>query len=220
MNIAVMAEVKAIGAPWGPVGLETKANPGLCQLGRARNRARRLDGMGGDACGGAAPQGRALRQLRHQWPRHFFCGGKPCLPAHVERSGGFRARPRDGGQRARPLARADQGECGVENRSPWMGMTSDEQLMAKAAEAGGDLPIAALGSGSDYTPFLQHLGIAALSIGYAGGRGGLDLPLHLRFVPTTTFVLATQFRLLRSPGARPPERIVLRARRRPSGACR
>jgi N-acetylated-alpha-linked acidic dipeptidase len=33
-----------------------------------------------------------------------------------------------------------------------------------------DLRISALGSGSDYTPFLQHLGIATLNIGY-GGEG-------------------------------------------------
>ncbi|MGH8304576.1 MAG: transferrin receptor-like dimerization domain-containing protein [Steroidobacteraceae bacterium] len=39
---------------------------------------------------------------------------------------------------------------------------------AKMAAAGGDLPIRALGSGSDYTPFLQHLGLAALSIEYGG----------------------------------------------------
>ena len=39
---------------------------------------------------------------------------------------------------------------------------------AKLAEAGGDLPIQALGSGSDYTPFLQHLGLTALSIEYHG----------------------------------------------------
>jgi N-acetylated-alpha-linked acidic dipeptidase len=39
---------------------------------------------------------------------------------------------------------------------------------AKLAAAGGDLPIEALGSGSDYTPFLQHLGITALSIEYHG----------------------------------------------------
>ncbi|HSC33243.1 MAG TPA: transferrin receptor-like dimerization domain-containing protein [Gemmatimonadaceae bacterium] len=32
----------------------------------------------------------------------------------------------------------------------------------------GELPISALGSGSDYTPFLQHLGIASLNIGYGG----------------------------------------------------
>ena len=29
-----------------------------------------------------------------------------------------------------------------------------------------------LGSGSDYTPFLQHLGIAALNLGYGGENGG------------------------------------------------
>lgn len=45
----------------------------------------------------------------------------------------------------------------------------DEAEVA-AAEKGGDLPISALGSGSDYSPFLQHLGIAALDVGY-GGEG-------------------------------------------------
>ena len=39
---------------------------------------------------------------------------------------------------------------------------------ARLAAAGGDLPIRALGSGSDYTPFLQHLGLTALSIEYHG----------------------------------------------------
>ena len=36
----------------------------------------------------------------------------------------------------------------------------------------GDLRISALGSGSDYTPFLQHLGIASLNIGYGGEDDG------------------------------------------------
>ena len=35
-----------------------------------------------------------------------------------------------------------------------------------------DLRIAALGSGSDYTPFLQHLGIASVNLGYGGEGGG------------------------------------------------
>lgn len=34
-----------------------------------------------------------------------------------------------------------------------------------------DLRIGALGSGSDYTPFLQHLGIASLNIGFGGEDG-------------------------------------------------
>ncbi|HET7757185.1 MAG TPA: transferrin receptor-like dimerization domain-containing protein [Steroidobacteraceae bacterium] len=38
----------------------------------------------------------------------------------------------------------------------------------RLAEQGGDLAIGALGSGSDYTPFLQHLGVAALNIEYRG----------------------------------------------------
>jgi N-acetylated-alpha-linked acidic dipeptidase len=35
-----------------------------------------------------------------------------------------------------------------------------------------DNPIAALGSGSDYTPFVQHLGIASLNLGFGGESGG------------------------------------------------
>lgn len=38
--------------------------------------------------------------------------------------------------------------------------------------ASGDLPIGALGSGSDYTPFLQHLTISSLNVGYGGESGG------------------------------------------------
>jgi N-acetylated-alpha-linked acidic dipeptidase len=35
-----------------------------------------------------------------------------------------------------------------------------------------DLRMSALGSGSDYTPFLQHLGVASLNLGYGGEEGG------------------------------------------------
>ena len=44
----------------------------------------------------------------------------------------------------------------------------DGQALLAAAEAGGDLPIEALGSGSDYTPFLQHLGISSINLGFNG----------------------------------------------------
>ncbi|MGH9484120.1 MAG: transferrin receptor-like dimerization domain-containing protein, partial [Terriglobales bacterium] len=37
---------------------------------------------------------------------------------------------------------------------------------------GGDLRISALGSGSDFTPFLQHLGIASADLGFGGEGGG------------------------------------------------
>jgi len=42
----------------------------------------------------------------------------------------------------------------------------------REARMRADLRISALGSGSDYTPFLQHLGVASLNIGYGGEDGG------------------------------------------------
>ena len=44
---------------------------------------------------------------------------------------------------------------------------------AKLLRDGGDLPTGDLGSGSDYTPFVQHLGIASINFGYEGeGQSG------------------------------------------------
>jgi N-acetylated-alpha-linked acidic dipeptidase len=45
------------------------------------------------------------------------------------------------------------------------------------ADPGHDLPIRAMGSGSDYSPFLQHLGIAALNLGF-GGEGQVGGVYH------------------------------------------
>jgi len=51
----------------------------------------------------------------------------------------------------------------------------DKARDARLAAAGGDLPIGALGSGSDYSAFLQHLGLTTLSIEYQGeeDQGGV-----------------------------------------------
>jgi N-acetylated-alpha-linked acidic dipeptidase len=46
-----------------------------------------------------------------------------------------------------------------------------------ALDPARELPINALGSGSDYSPFLQHLGVAALNIGY-GGEGEVGGVYH------------------------------------------
>ncbi|MBV9527997.1 transferrin receptor-like dimerization domain-containing protein [Sphingomonas sp.] len=40
--------------------------------------------------------------------------------------------------------------------------------LVEAARSGGELPLGALGSGSDYSAFLQHLGIASLNLGFGG----------------------------------------------------
>jgi N-acetylated-alpha-linked acidic dipeptidase len=45
---------------------------------------------------------------------------------------------------------------------------ADAQREAKIAAEGGDLPIGGLGSGSDYSAFLQHLGVASLNVGFGG----------------------------------------------------
>ena len=42
----------------------------------------------------------------------------------------------------------------------------------REARERADLRLAALGSGSDYTPFLQHLGVASLNLGFGGEDGG------------------------------------------------
>ena len=52
------------------------------------------------------------------------------------------------------------------------GTSPEAKATAKVAAQGGDLPIGALGSGSDFTPFLQHLGIASVNVGFGGEGGG------------------------------------------------
>ncbi len=54
-------------------------------------------------------------------------------------------------------------------RGPAPGGSIDQRREARERR---DLRIGALGSGSDYTPFLQHLGIASLNLGYGGEDGG------------------------------------------------
>ena len=66
-----------------------------------------------------------------------------------------------------------------EVEDPQTGVSAWERAQAQRAVAGdaeattrSDLRISPLGSGSDYTPFLQHLGIATLNVGYGGENGG------------------------------------------------
>ena len=51
-------------------------------------------------------------------------------------------------------------------------INSSSPVAKKDAKERADLRISALGSGSDYTPFLQHLGIASINLGYGGEDGG------------------------------------------------
>lgn len=61
--------------------------------------------------------------------------------------------------------------------SAWQRLRAFRQIRGDAEERRevgerSDLRIAALGSGSDYSPFLQHLGIASLDLRYGGEDGG------------------------------------------------
>jgi len=49
---------------------------------------------------------------------------------------------------------------------------ADSAAARQEARQRANLRIGALGSGSDYTPFLQHVGIATLNLGYGGEDGG------------------------------------------------
>ena len=62
---------------------------------------------------------------------------------------------------------------------PQTGVSVWQRAHARMAVAGdrkpddtSDLRLSPLGSGSDYTPFLQHLGIASLNLGFGGESGG------------------------------------------------
>ncbi len=95
-------------------------------------------------------------------------GGSPSLQRLVtEISADIRDPETDGSvlQRLRARQRVAAYEGGDERA----------KSLAQAAAAGADLPLEALGSGSDFTPFLQHLGIAALDLGYGGEADDLGI---------------------------------------------
>jgi N-acetylated-alpha-linked acidic dipeptidase len=46
--------------------------------------------------------------------------------------------------------------------------SAELKALAKSAHETGEVAIGDMGSGSDYTPFVQHLGIASINIGYVG----------------------------------------------------
>jgi N-acetylated-alpha-linked acidic dipeptidase len=60
------------------------------------------------------------------------------------------------------------------------GAKDEAKEFAKLATEGGDVPIEALGSGSDYSAFLEHLGIASLNLGF-GGEDDNDGIYHSRY---------------------------------------
>jgi N-acetylated-alpha-linked acidic dipeptidase len=59
-------------------------------------------------------------------------------------------------------------------KDPQTGVSIKDRKIARQMVSGGDdtFSLYALGSGSDYTPFIQHAGIASLNLGFGGENGG------------------------------------------------
>ena len=67
------------------------------------------------------------------------------------------------------------------------GRAAPEEIAA--ARAGGGIPLAAMGSGSDYSAFLQHIGVPSLNLGFAGedATAGAYHSIYDSFHHFTTF---------------------------------
>ncbi len=60
-----------------------------------------------------------------------------------------------------------------DRRRAYLKVNAGDERQKREAESRDDLRIYPLGSGSDYTPFLQHLGIASANLSFGGeGQGG------------------------------------------------
>ena len=82
-----------------------------------------------------------------------------------------------------------QKDIAVSERLRALQMVTGNPREQREAEEHAELRIAALGSGSDYTPFLQHLGIASLNIGFGGeDLGGSYHSIYDSFDHYTRFV--------------------------------
>jgi len=66
------------------------------------------------------------------------------------------------------------GEVAAAVKDPQKGVSIRERKIARDLLNGGndDFDLYALGSGSDYTPFIQHAGIASLNLGFGGENSG------------------------------------------------
>jgi N-acetylated-alpha-linked acidic dipeptidase len=64
----------------------------------------------------------------------------------------------------------DRSLAALEVRAAGPEANAEVKALAKGAREAGEIPVGDMGSGSDYTPFVQHLGVASISIGY-GGEG-------------------------------------------------
>ncbi len=111
-----------------------------------------------------------------EWAEHHADELREKAVAYINTDGSGRGFLRIGGSHT--LERLAN-EVARDVEDPQTGVSVWQRAQARRAVAGDaeatdrtDLRINALGSGSDYTPFLQHLGIASLDVEYGGEDGG------------------------------------------------
>ena len=88
---------------------------------------------------------------------HLSAGGSHTLESFMAELARDIKDPRDG----KPLSENMRSRSQTRRSTP-----------VSEAPVDGKFHLSALGSGSDYTPFLQHMGIASLSLGFGGEGGG------------------------------------------------
>ena len=116
-----------------------------------------------------------------EWAEHHAEALREHAAVYINSDSNSRGFLRAGGSHAlETLVNQVAGEV----EDPQTGVSVGERLLAfrrvngnrteyERLQSSGRLRIAALGSGSDYSPFLQHLGVSSLNVGYGGeGSGG------------------------------------------------
>ena len=71
------------------------------------------------------------------------------------------------------VARRERAEAEVRAQGP--GASEAQKKEAREAAAGGDLPWGALGSGSDYSSFVQHQGVASINLEFGGENSNIGV---------------------------------------------
>ena len=103
---------------------------------------------------------------------HLSAGGSHTLETFMSEVAHDLKDPRDG----KPLAenmRSRQSRRSTRAAGPLVPTNSAPSDASPEVPSDGKFHLTALGSGSDYTPFLQHMGIASLNLGFGGEGGGV-----------------------------------------------
>ena len=161
-HVAMMSEAKALGSlyrqGWRPARTIVYASwdgeePGLlgstewAEAHAAELKQKALLYINTDSNGRGYLRGEGSHELQH----YFNAAANDVLD------------PRTG------VSSAQRGRAGILTEA-YLGTGREQPEVVDAAKNGGDMPLGALGSGSDYTAYLGHLGIASLNLGF-GGEG-------------------------------------------------